>query len=384
VAEITRGEVIWQRGEQEDSFRHFDRAAALVEPLPTSSQKGWVLSQLARFLALAGRNRDGGELVERAIAVAEELGDEELLGDALNTRGIVRSQLGRAGWRDDFERSLALALEFRPWRAHRAYLNLASTMITNAAELGRAVELLRGDLELVVQRGSGLQERWTRGNLADATFLLGLWDEALELAQGQLDNPEPHYLQNLCHEVRAYIRLARGDAAGAATDSEAAVAGAREIRDPQALIPALSMRALLLAQMGEAAEAGAALAELDEVRRALESDPGGQWVVDLAFAYRDLGGEGELSPEHLGLETPWRRIAEDVTRGDLVSAADALGSIGAATYEAYARLRAAGQLVDSGLRTPAERQLGPALAFYRRVRATAFVREGETLLAAAS
>jgi class 3 adenylate cyclase/tetratricopeptide (TPR) repeat protein len=383
-AEITRGEVIWQRGEQEGAFRHFDRAAALVEPLPTSLQKGWVLSNLARFLALAGHNREGGVLAERALAVAEELGDDELLGDVLNNRGIVRSQLGQAGWRDDFERSLAIALERNAWRSHRAYLNLASTLIAYAAELPRGVELLRGDLELVVRRGAGVQERWVRGNLAEATFLLGLWDEALELAEGQLDNPEPHYLQHVCHELRAYIRLGRGDAAGAATDSELAAVGAREIRDPQALIPSLSMRAFLLARMGEAAGAGVVLAELDDVRSALESDPGGQWVVDVAFAYRDLGQEGGLASERLGHETPWRRIAEDVTRGDLVSAADALGSIRAATYEAHARLRAAGQLMEDGLRPQAERQLGLALAFYRRVRATAFVREGETLLAAVS
>jgi len=383
-AETAWGEVIWQRGDHEGGFRHFDRAASLVDSLPTSLQKGWVLSQLARFVALAGRNREAAPLAEHAIAIAEELADDELLSDALNNRGIILGQLGEPGWRDDLERSLELALGINSWRAQRAYLNLAAFLVTHVAELGRAEALFREGLELVVQRGSGLSERWFRGNLAETTFLLGLWDEALELAQGQLEHSEPHYLQHLCRVIRAQVRLGRGDAAGAATDSEAAVAESRAIRDPQTLVPTLTVHAFLLARIGRLAESRAALAELEEVRGALEGDAGGQWVVDLAFAALELGQEAELVPEQLGLETPWRNVAEHVVRGDLVAAADALQSIGAATHEAHARLRAAGRLVAAGRRPEGERQLAEALAFYRGVGAAAFVREGEALLAAAS
>jgi hypothetical protein len=73
-----------------------------------------------------------------------------------------------------------------------------------------------------------------------------------------------------------------------------------------------------------------------------------------------------------------------VAGGNLVAAADALAAIGAGTHEAHARLRAAGRLADAGSRAEAERQLALALAFYRDVRATAFVREGEALFAVAS
>jgi hypothetical protein len=375
--------VIWQRGDQEGAFRHFDRAAALAGPVPTSLQKGWVLSGLARFHALAGHNRDAGLLAEQAIAVAEELADDELLGEALNNRGIVRSQLGHPGWRDDLERSLALAVERKSWRAHRAYLNLSATLVANAAEMGRSLALLRDGLGLVAGRGSGLQERWFRANLAEVTFLVGLWDEALDLAEHELANPEPHYVQQMCGEVRAYIRLARGDYAGAAADSEAVLAGARAIKDPQALIPGLSERAFLLSRMGHTSEAEALLAELADARTELRADVGGHWVVDLAFAFLELGRQDEAEPTQLGPETPWRRVAEDIIRTDLASAADALAAIGAVTHEAHARLSAAGQLVDARHRGEAERQLGLALAFYRSVRATAFMREAESLLAAA-
>jgi hypothetical protein len=45
-------------------------------------------------------------------------------------------------------------------------------------------------------------------------------------------------------------------------------------------------------------------------------------------------------------------------------------------------LRAAGKLVAAGRRVEADEQLGRALAFFRSVGATRYIREGEALLAA--
>jgi hypothetical protein len=50
--------------------------------------------------------------------------------------------------------------------------------------------------------------------------------------------------------------------------------------------------------------------------------------------------------------------------------------------EAFYRLHAAEQLLAEGRRAEADGHPKPALAFYRAVGATRFVREGETLLAA--
>ena len=70
--------------------------------------------------------------------------------------------------------------------------------------------------------------------------------------------------------------------------------------------------------------------------------------------------------------------------GDLAAGADLLGEIGARTQEAFLRLRAAEQLVEEGRRAEADEQLNRALAFYRSVGATRYVREGEALLAASA
>jgi hypothetical protein len=105
----------------------------------------------------------------------------------------------------------------------------------------------------------------------------------------------------------------------------------------------------------------------------------------LAFAALRVGLEAEL----LGAvaaqpEGRWSDAVRAIVAGDFARAADQLKQIGSKTDEAEARLRAAEQLVAEGRRAEADDQLGLALAFYRSVGATRFIREGEALLAASA
>jgi class 3 adenylate cyclase/tetratricopeptide (TPR) repeat protein len=384
-AVIIRGEVVWQRGDQAGGFAYFERAAAMVEELPASRRKLLVTSNVARFLTLAGRADEGLEHAERAIAMARELGDDELLGDSLNTRGIARSSLGDPGALADIEQSLALALELNSWRASRAYNNLASVLAGERGDIRRADATLREGVEFDERLGSRLLLRWLKGSLAETTFHLGLWEEALQLAEGEIGDPEPHYMQQPCRNVRAWIRLARDDVRGARDDVDRALRDARQIRDPQVLVPALTASAFFAAATGDTARANKAIDELDttlvEVGRATAGLAGG-WVVELAFALLELGRERELEGRELGPATPWRDAAEAIANDELVRCADTLAVIGSAAWEAQGRLWAARRLSSRGLLADFQAQLASALAFYRLVGASRAVREGEALLAA--
>ena len=68
----------------------------------------------------------------------------------------------------------------------------------------------------------------------------------------------------------------------------------------------------------------------------------------------------------------------------LRAAAEVLDGIRYRPGAAYARLRAARELVAHGRRAEADAQLQRALAFWREVGATRYVREGEALLAASA
>ena len=380
-AEVVLGEVIWQRGGQEASFVHFERAAETVQRLPVSRQKLYVVSQVARFLMLAGRYRAGLQLAEQAITMAEELGDTEMLADALNTRGIFGASEGSV---TDLERSLELVLQINSWRAGRAYINLGSTLANTVGDTRRAEAVTREGLAFAERLGFRLSLRWFHLNLAEITFLRGLWDEALRLAEEEIGDPEPHYIQPGCRRVRAYVRLARGDGEAALVDVEGSMSQSRSIRDPQDLFPALATRALIHAATGHTEGSTVAVAELEQEARAMTEPEAGTWVVILGFALLELGREAELLPlgESISPPTPWRKAALEMAGGDLAAAAETLQATGATTFEAFARLRAAGRLAADGQHAQATAQLTSAMSFYRAVGATRYLREGEALLAA--
>ena len=70
--------------------------------------------------------------------------------------------------------------------------------------------------------------------------------------------------------------------------------------------------------------------------------------------------------------------------GDFVDAADRYADSGALVVAAHARLAAAEALAADGSRAEADEQLGMALAFFRSVGATRYIREAEVLLAASA
>jgi class 3 adenylate cyclase/tetratricopeptide (TPR) repeat protein len=377
-ATITRGEYVWQGGDQEGAFAYFDRARELVEGAPLSREKQYVVAQVARFLALAGRYDEALPLAEDSIGMAEELGDDELLGDSLNNRGVVRASLGQPGWLEDAERSVELALRTNSFRATRAYINLGSHLLDTAADLVRAEAVTREGLTF--GRKMGLPStaiRWFHGNLAEMTYLAGKWDDALTLAEEEIAG-DHHYQQHMALGIRAAIRLARGDAEGALSDADASLRDARGIRDPQALHPALATGAEVAYRSGDPAAASRLLDELGAPERAA-----GSWIVRAALLCHDLGREPAFLSNDAA-RTVWRDAAFAIARSELASAADLLEPTGARTFEAATRLRAATKQAAEGRRPSAEAQLGRALAFYREVGASAYVREAEALLPAAS
>jgi hypothetical protein len=219
---------------------------------------------------------------------------------------------------------------------------------------------------------------------------MGEWDDSLARAEAILAEAEAgtrFYSTGAMYCFRGLIRLARGDEDGAASDAERAIEHARENKDPQALHPDMSMAALLFQSTGNERRAGEILSEamagLRELRRlgsAANDLPSLAWV---ALAH---GQESDLIEviERESFVSPWLRTTAAVLARDFRAAADTFAEMGCPAPEAFFRLRAAEQLVGEGRRAEADEQLRPALAFYRGVGATRYVREGEALLAASA
>jgi tetratricopeptide (TPR) repeat protein len=110
------------------------------------------------------------------------------------------------------------------------------------------------------------------------------------------------------------------------------------------------------------------------------------WSAALATVLTALGRSSDMAAvaENATVSIRWLDGARAYAAGAFEEAADVYAEIGSLPDEAYARLRAAEALVDAGRRAEADAQLQRALAFYRSVGATAYIREAESLFAASA
>ena len=181
------------------------------------------------------------------------------------------------------------------------------------------------------------------------------------------------------------IRLARGDAEGAQSDAARVVELVRPIQDPQRRLTALPIAAFVFFSAEDEKRAEEVLDEaLGHLRQLRQLGSAGITLHHLAWVARALGREADVLEviERDPFKSRWLEVARAVALGEFAEAADLLTRIGNVSDEAFYRLRAAEQLVAEDRRAEADEQLGRALAFYRNVRATRYVREGEALLAA--
>jgi hypothetical protein len=218
--------------------------------------------------------------------------------------------------------------------------------------------------------------------LAGEDFYRGEWQEALGTADAfvaECEAGSPHYLESTVRCDRALMRLARGDFVGAAEDALRAEELAGERKDPQQVLPALGVRLRLESELGRLQNAAALATELLKQPAAHTSLPP---ALELAWTAERLQ-IADAVREWLGAivyGSAWSDAALAIVNGELERAAELFVEIGSLPDEARARLRAAERLVTDGRRADADIQLDKALAFYRSVGATGYIREGETLL----
>jgi hypothetical protein len=228
--------------------------------------------------------------------------------------------------------------------------------------------------------------RWLDAQDASVRYEVGQWDTALRLLEPTLaaaDAGSPHYLETSARTFRGLIRYSRGDAEGGLADAARGDELARQAKDLQTLGPSLGAYALILAQESRTKEAAAIVDELLETAGRSGSFPHHSWIVMLMWPAAWLGrGDAFVELTEDRQAWPAAKVGAAVLRGEFVQAAELLAQMGAATNEAHARLHAARALAQSGHRAAADQQLAHALAFFRSVGATRYVREAEALLPA--
>ena len=374
----------WHARDHARVSEHLDRAVELLADAPPSRAKAYVLAQVCRYRMLAGETEEAVQVGTEALAMAEDLGLEDVKAAALNSVGTAREVDGDPAGLDDIERSIAISLAANSPECVRAYTNLAASTIS-LGDLARGIELDEEGIRAAERFGEEIGLRFLRGHQMITSFLSGRWDESLVLADAFIASGEagsPHAFEAEARSERALISLARDSPDAAIADVRIAVELARGA-DPQVVEAVLCAAVKVLHAGGHVRDADAIARELldfwaAEGRRA--SAP--EWVPRAIWALVELGLRDELRRLlDVRRASLWLDAARAELDGDIVGAAETFRAIGAAPYEAEARLRASMRLVAEGRPTEANEQLERALAFWRSIDATRYVREGEQLFA---
>ena len=376
-------------GERGEADQHMERALDLVRELPPSAAKAEVLVEHARLSMLAAEQERAVRVGEEGLAMADALGLERLQASVLITIGTARGNRGEFDEGiEQLQRGLELALRIKePQHVQRGYNNLAQ-LRSKLGEYERVPELYVAARGFVEEYGLG-GLRWIAGQQATVAHAMGDWATAQRLTDDFLDTAaaaEPHYMDAQVRVVHSQLRYAYGDVDGALDEAQQATVLGRRARDPQVIGTALAAHATLLLEERRGGEAARLTDELAGLRNADGGFAYFTWIVPFAWLAHDLDRTDpyrELA-EHETPKTPLVMAGSAIVDGSFADAADLLAPTGLRTHEAYARLRAAEQLTSEGRTAEAADQRDRALAFYRSVGASMYVRRAEALLPASA
>ena len=201
-----------QLGKPGEAQAHATEAVQVLEALPAGGELAMAYSNKAQLAMIADDNAEAIYWGERALALAEQLGDIATVVHALNTLGTAHV-LGQHqhGW-ELLERSLQLALEHGfEEHAARAYNNLADCAL-DRRDYARATGYLEAGIAYCDERDLDFWGTALHTAQAQARLEQGAWGEAAEEATRLLSR----YRLSLVTKISAlrvlgWVRLRRGD-----------------------------------------------------------------------------------------------------------------------------------------------------------------------------
>jgi len=381
--EVLLARMFWDRGEGVGVDEHIARAEELASG-SASASSARVLASSARFLALASKNEEALNTANAALAIADDLGLEEIRAYALTTVGMAKRDLGDPSGVTDMERGRDIALAIDSPIAATTMNNLA-VYATIDGDLPRSEELYLEAMRLAERYGDRSSIRFIRGNLIWIDFMRGRWDAALASADAFIAECEagsPHTMEWMARTIRGSIFEGRGAHDRALSDHRRAFELTREAGDS---IQDEMAGSLLAATLYGQGEIGPAAALLSEAIPAVRQYGAHGMLASVAPYARELGLADELraAVEASPHSKAWARIIICQLDDDFVGAAELFAAMGNPTLEARQRLFAGELLVQQSAYAEGQAELNKALAFYRPVAATYFVALVEAALARA-
>ncbi|MEP6549044.1 MAG: AAA family ATPase [Gammaproteobacteria bacterium] len=310
----------WMCGRRAEAERYIEEAIAVLKTAPAGPELAWAYSHQSQLEMLASRTEGAVSWGERALQLARQLGEKEIIIHALANIGSAKADTVRSGNCDEVEQSLDLAVagKFHD-HVERASCNLTCTFFWRRDYSSALARIDRG-----VAYANGLElthwEGYLRGWRAMVWLDQGDWaaaeDEAQEVSSRSYA-ADVYRFPSLIALAR--LRIRRGD-----QDFEAPLETARRLSDSMAelqrslyvvvLGAEIAWLEMNIAAPGMSADPDAAKLALQAVHtQAVERNA--HWMVEDAALWLYLLGEkisatGNLSqPFRDHCEGRWREAA---------------------------------------------------------------------------
>jgi class 3 adenylate cyclase/tetratricopeptide (TPR) repeat protein len=258
------------RGETGRARTLLDEVVELLKREEPGPELARAYAQIAREHMLSGRFSECIEWSEKALGLAEQLAVADAVVMVLQFRGTARCELGDVEGLEDLrrarEQSLALGLGQETVRAH---INLGN-IVWLVEGPAKGLEVQRAGIAFGERRGLMGPVMWTKGETLWTLFDLGEWDELLRVADELLAWEQVHgesYFGAMALSYKANVLARRGELDEAVSLSAAFLPRARKIADPQILVPALAIAALIEQQRSRRSTALELVQEFDAATR---------------------------------------------------------------------------------------------------------------------
>ena len=397
-AMVTRALALWRLGRPEDERRRLvAHAIRTLEQMAPGQELARAYARMGTEDLHAGRSVACCEWSLKAVAVADRLGMEFLKCRPLQALGNARVDLGDLSGIDDMRRALQIGLETGlSWETGTAYSNLGEVVwLLEGPAAG--LDLKRAAVEFSASRGLIYYEKYIRAEMLWLLFDLGAWDELLTSADEGLAWDRDHggsQVPMIALTMKVRVLLSRGRAADASALEPEYLPAAREIGDPQALVPALATAAEARYATGDT---GGAVHLIEELEEKMRGRAVSRRVQELPTAARICAGSGAIetarallpSEEELFsgrarhcVATAQAALAEatgDVDEAQALYAAAAAGwqEFGNPGERAYALLGEGRCLLELGRGGDAGSPLGKARELFAALKARPLVAEAD-------
>jgi DNA-binding CsgD family transcriptional regulator len=276
----------WYRGESKLAEHFASEAVRELEQLPPSAELAMAYSTRSQLHMLQDHPDEAITWGERAIELAQRVGDVEIRAHALNNVGTARLFADRGGGRELLEESLALSLEhgFHE-HAARVYTNLSEYAVV-FKDFALAQRVVAEGIAFDIRHDL---DAWTH-------YLVG-WQAQLRMHQGQLDDAEAIARQVLTLErltlvmrlpaltVLGTVRMRKGEADGLPLLHQALQA-ALSTGEAQRIVPVR----LALTECGWLRDDREACAEALDAIEALDLATFNPWDLGQIMVWRQRAG----------------------------------------------------------------------------------------------